>query len=1646
MQARCESLNVMEKTLGNVQPVETFCQPLLEAALKDAGYPLNVNTTWLRLYSPVADAFGVKTGGFKSKTFSLLQAALNNFDAEESEAGYYNAASGFITEPDARGHFERHATTLKIETFTQLCRGLDLGARYQAHLTSQLHPVDTVAEGVLRERYLRYQKDAFLAAAYLALVKGDVTDSDYALLLRVAEGEAAIMLGDKQVWYRAPCLMNLRLHDCLIIEPCVKYRYSDWFIAYIPDDPDHPIKRYANFSEFHNDLSARLKGAGKDRSANGSVTDTQMFFSRFIAYKDRPYYFRRLTELVVDAPPQPFATQWLGSEWGQVALGLAAPRLVPFSSLLGNPQPQVRVPVTDPQFHINADALGSPWAEIDLWPQRFEDLRKRMLADGRAQAISTADTDAAARAGRLQHYLNIGLFGVNLLAMAVPPLGVVMSQVMVGQLLYEVLEGAIELSEGDREAGWAHITDVLENVAQLAAGAAVFHFTVSPFIESLKSVQLPNGETRLWKPQLSGYEHTSPLPTARSTDELGLDRVGGRRLLSLEDKRYGVRQDPLTEKFYIEHPTRLNAYRPKLVENGSGAWNHELERPLEWQGVTLMRRLGPVVEGFSDEQLEHIRQVSGVEEATLRRMHVEGEPVPAMLLDTVRQFRAYDEAAQVAQGIGAGALSDALCSYAASLAVELPGWPSGKAIEAVSGAELSGPSVKYGDPQASGAQVLKVSRHDLMTGQLPQRIVDFLDEGQLDNLVGRQTPRTPQARVDAIRQQLQARAEFCRSRLMRSLYSSRQPIADTAVSLVQRDFKGLPTLMVRDLVAKARPAEKAQLDRGQRIPLRLAEQARRLQQQVRLNLAYEGLHMDAMANPDTEALALNSLANLPGWTDSLRLEVHDGGMEGTLRASFGPADAAERKVLVRVAEGHYQAFDARGQQLHGVNGLFGALQHALTDAHRNAIGLPHIGQGEQLRTRLIGKALSRDALRAVLGMQPERLPFFRWPWRVSDNRLGYPLSGRGRGTWRGQIEERVQALYRTMNPTQMAEYLRGRNLEDDRWLKALEAEQRQLDNVLSSWLVDGPRDRPTLRLRRKLYDVIKNAWAKSGEWDVDLSGNYRGQRIYLENPGMGAQIATLPALPGNFDHVTSLHLPGCGLTDQGAGFLSTFRRLRILNLDDNQLTQLPDACAQMSRLEGLDLSDNEVVLTEQAALQLRGLHRMEWLALQGNPLLLPVDISRMPRLRWLYLSGCGLSAWPVGVFASPRPREFLLELTGNHLTSIPDVAPGSERARILARTAVTREWLRPDVLAKLKVYLESVGLDPNRRFPPRGAQDSAHWMRGMTKEQWLDKQGVWNDLEEALDSEPFFDEIRKLSEHLEARPEAYKVDLTAKVWRMLEAMAGNEGLRERLFQMAVAPTTCVDAGAQLFNGMGVEVLLHEALSLANADLKRLELLALAKGKARLDELGRIAHARVSELVDQGRRFPEYDSDGGLVQQTDAAGNPVLGIDEVEIHMAYVTRLADRLELPWQTAMFYREPDVTDAMIEAAHSRVVALEHGDLLRDGIIDQPFWADYVQDTFANEFEAVSAKNEALIDLYEAQHELADNGDLSAQKKADLRQVIDTSTQVLGKSPSQVSPERVMSDDEFFADMADLGEERKNVLRTVTDRVMGREPQNRK
>lgn len=189
----------------------------------------------------------------------------------------------------------------------------------------------------------------------------------------------------------------------------------------------------------------------------------------------------------------------------------------------------------------------------------------------------------------------------------VPFLGELMLAYTSYQLLDGVFEGVVDLAEGHLAEAGEQAIGVLESIVQLGAFAAgatlgnIARVKLSAFVEGLKPVQLPNGQTRLWNPDPTPYRlPEQTLPTATRPDTQGLHPVGDRQLLRLDQQVFAVTQDPVSGQHQIRHPQRPQAYTPALAHNGDGAWVCETENPRQWQGAQLMRRIGHRTEGFSD--------------------------------------------------------------------------------------------------------------------------------------------------------------------------------------------------------------------------------------------------------------------------------------------------------------------------------------------------------------------------------------------------------------------------------------------------------------------------------------------------------------------------------------------------------------------------------------------------------------------------------------------------------------------------------------------------------------------------------------------------------------------------------------------------------------------------------------------------------------------------------------------------------------------------------------------------------------------------------------------------------------------------------------------------------------------------------------
>ncbi|ROM96105.1 dermonecrotic toxin domain-containing protein [Pseudomonas brassicacearum] len=1666
--------DALDKTLGELQKdINEFAEPLLVEALKQQlNLELDVKATSLRLYVPAKLGFGtIDTNASRLRHSTLLEAALHNFEEPETHAGAFRDGSGVFT-TDAEGAPQRHELT--VEKFAALCRTLDIGAQYQQHITALLRPIDAKARAILERQSIASERAAFNESALIAYLKKDITFDVYGKLQQVRDDQQNIQLGNRPLHSHRLSLMGFKLTGIVLFSavadpstikttfdslvPEHQRTMMEWshrlmllagqefeqfkllkaffangpsgmaeemfrrediheqsrldgtLIAYVPGDPDHPLKEYASFTDFMKELTSQLR-----------TSDYQQFFSRFVAKKDQGRFFSRVRERFTTFTWKQREPLDMGPWWRETA---------------------VENPDAEPITNVISG---------DLWPQLGRWRGDKAIADARQIAVPTDDEDRATRWSRLTSYLDIGWNVFSFGALLVPGLGEAVLAVMVGQMLFETMEGIEEWSKGDKEEAAAHLTGVMINFAQLAImaaghvlpGGAPAPVKPSSFIDQLKQVELPDGKTRLWKADLTPYAHDIILPKEAKPSEQGLYRHSEKDILKRENRYFVVSEDPHTGQPRLRHPNRPEAYQPKLAHNGAGAWKTKLDHPIEWDKTTLMRRMGPSVEGFSDATLEQIRIASGVEEDLLRRLHIISEPPPALMIDTIERFNAWVDVQKLPEQILVDEVPQAFVEQVPRLLTELRGWPTQKTIEVFEGPEHRGHSIKYGNIDASPANTLKITHAEIRAGKLPELAVKFADETDIRELLGQRISTDKQLRIEALKSRLAMHADTRRAGLFDTLNRRQQHTSNPQVLVLQDAFSGLPTSVAQELLASVDAEGLLKITEPSRIPLQLRERVLVALLELRVARAYEGLFLDSVDNVDTERLALHSLQVLPNWSENVRIEIRDASFDGPLRDSVGPADASVRKVLVS-EDGQYQARDDEDNHLHGPDNLYASVLHALPDVERNALGY-EINQGTQLRHAIQKAPLPRDSLSSLLADSPIRKPAYD----PATMKLRGGMQGITQGVRqlpaRLTPQERVRSIRPGWTEAEAQVYLEGGGSESsvEERASALEAEFNRLNANFQRWL-KSPTEAfgfsaagiAEWQSRNALYKAIRESWQRIGQRDVDSYGNLHGVVLDLEHVPLGRHLGTMPALEGNFNHVTRLNLNRTELIDAQVSFLDHFPRLRSLNLDNNPLTRLPHVIGRMRGLMELTLRGNRIVLDGQSVADLRNLTRLQTLDLQGNPLGRVPDIGQMRNLHSLYLADTGIRTWPDGLFSQPRFRHFYLDMQRNVITYIPLVAPGSVQAELMARTLLNREpqWLPEFDLQTLRQYIRSVGLDPDRPYPPRGVRDSLDWEEGMTRPEWVARQSIWNSVEDEFDSVPFFNQIRKLTEsvHFKNDP-AFRVDMTSKLWRMLEAMSKDSELRKNLFVLAKETTNCVDAGAQLFNAMGVEVLIHEAYELANPSLVEAELVLLARGKSRLDELSRIAHKNIAERLENNETFRVFDPE---------TGHYTGSIDEVETHLAYMTDLAGRLDLPWQSRdlQFRTHSGVTPQMIESAYRRVLSLEEGDLLCDSIIEQPFWESYVQGSNRSTFKAFRRRIDATTEFYTALERRETEPTLSTEEKARLKEDIRVLAAELGKQESEFAPGRIMTEEEYAAELSLIDAEMKALLKILTQQAMDR------
>jgi hypothetical protein len=1152
--------------------------------------------------------------------------------------------------------------------------------------------------------------------------------------------------------------------------------------------------------------------------------------------------------------------------------------------------------------------------------------------------------------------------------------GEVLLAVTAAQLLSQVYEGIASWSRGEQEQATDYLFDVIENLilmAAFAAGTAVVGKTfkvvrTSGFIERLRTVRLTGSRSRLWKPDLTAYHQSRALPRGLAPDDRGLRWVDGQAYLSINPNLYAVRPKSGTDLWEVLQPVGAgDEYLPLLETNNQGAWRHDSELVQEWDRLTLFRRFGYAHDDLSATTATQILAVSGLEDSVLRQTHIDRSSPPALLVDTVQRFRAdaaVTDFIEQMQTPSSAALADP--DLQLHLLTTSRDWPSNSAVSVinVAGSQTS----VYGSSTATEALTVRLSEDVLRKGQLQTSLLSALSTRQRESLLGT-TTTDPVAQATRLTQIVAEQAESKRQELFGRVYQRTEVPSNSRVTVLLGEYADLPARVAEELVRNAVTDEWDELDAA-KVPLRLAEEARRYQQVVRVSRAYEGLYLNGTGGDDTNRLVLDTLEHLPGWSGTPLVQILEWTGHGSV-ASIGSAQASER-LLVNAMADRFSVIEGRDGPLTTFakrtrEHYFQALWHGLSAQRKAALGVQADDAGAALREKVTQLALQRrTAIAQVLGAQPIR-PGYTSPMGLADSMVAASLANTALASGTDVTVRRAQELYPMHSPVQIHRLLNALGTNEILVLKKLELlrlEFLAIREALSSWVnrqtrhqaPDGPRLQVSRLSKFRAAQAIIRSWRKAPDIAQPDEGLFSTLTFVAEPLG------ELPRIVGDFSHVVRLVMDGVG---SGAGlnsFLHNFSHLRSLSLSGDHLARLPAALGRMPRLAHLDLSSNQIQLTAESVTQLEGMTGLQTLNLDFNPNLSRMpDFSKLQHLEKLSLRGTGIEQWPRGTSGLSSLR--LLDLRDNRIEGLPkEVFKGS--VALNRATRLHGNPLSSETLEKIASYQQKSGVsfgviasDYRRQsvLAVTSKGESAPWLAGKTPAESLPRRAVWDSLLASPGSSDFFNVLSHLTQAADFN--RIYPHFSQRVWNVLEAGAEDDRLRRSLFRLARTGRVSADGYSALFSEMEVQVLCFQARVAATSGVAPLErqLMNLLRGLFRLQEVEGLALADISTRTSTQPKIHEH---------------------ALEISLAYRVGLAERLDLPAQPrAMTGQWNVVSPAALDHAYQEVLKTERTDALLEWIINQGFWVEYLVASHGDQFAAVSDRTARALAQLEGQTELS-------------------------------------------------------------------------
>ena len=1606
-----ETQTQVEAIFERLVPVEKFAEPLIKTALAARGFSdidpqayglkhvrllsnavifaanqqLRLVDTLVRQLLPdilIPESLELNLVSSISR-HNLLHAALQNFDIDEVEASGFDPGSIIFSYKN--NTVVKHPT-LTPQLFASVCRDLNLGEQYQWHLNHVFAPVeDAFASSDVRSNAYKNKaslianvRHEFTAQLHMALMKRQVSNSTYGYLWRVLTTSATD-------WSRTPLrhstfeVMGFEVPGFIVLWPDKRTPGDDTpCTVYMQHAPHQVFYEFERFFEFKVKLYQWLKQPG---------------FANYMA----------------DCVPLRYRAEFIRR---------TGTKEVPWDSLLLRSPPIINEPAI---FNASRHILqaGDPFAVA--WSLQLSKIKD----DARMLAVPTGDQDSKSRLARQVAYLNAGLSVLPLVLGFVPVVGEVMFAFGLMQLGADIYHGVSAWRRNDRVSALHYLFDVAQNIALIAAPAAVKAFKPSPAVDALIPVTLQSGQKRLWRPDLRPYQRNPKFLEGVEPDTQGIYTRYNTDFIKLDDV-YAVSADRETGKGFIQHPTDPDAYTPTLRHNTRGRWTHELENPLQWTRSQLFTRLGPQAESLSPATAERIMQITGTNESVLRRVHMDNLAVPPLLADCIKRVRLCEKVQAFISEMSEGTYTNPdAAPLQLDVMTQLPGWPHDRILKVV---DIEGMTVKeYGHDLDSSAPRLQIAQAQIDKGDVLKVTLDGLSQAQINDLLADEVVGEV-AQLKALGHKIAEAAKMAEAQWVARLYNLAETVTPELAS-IKAQFPTLPVSVLEELVAHLTPPELLNMSQHKRLPLHILEEAREFTQALRVNRALEGLYYGPLSQADSNLLAWHTLPFMQGWPSEVPFVLRSRETDKVLSA-MGPAHTGLITTFYQSGSQYEHRVLSTGQSLKSAQ-LSHLVFQALSTAELDAMNIAPIERYTSFKSEITRIAAQRRSASAeLLGMHSIK-PWFTSPRRLADGRLGYTLGGRAGRLLPPEraplLNEMVSELYPLLTEDEMGQFLlrlRVGPVSATRALLQLKQELATLTATLDSWtdsqvwtqLSNGERVAVSKHIKRAMSQSLIRAWRRQTP-RVTVE-HHLGYELNLDR----WPVDSLPPLTADFSHVIALHvshLTGGG----GKEFLGGFKNLRLLSLTNNHLTELPSVIGRMHELRELNVQGNQMLINDSAAATLSALTQLKSLNLTGNTISGTLSVHRMINLQHLMLRHTGIQTWPEGI--QTLTRLHTLDLRNNAISHIP------ERVLTPAWTAINRVTslhdnpLSADSLRRLERYRQEYGVSlgiTSRRQHVVPARGIFQWAAHPNTQQ----ASQWSALRDMSGSADFFRVIEDLT--TSSQYAHTRADLTRRVWRLLSAAHDSERLRTRLFALAAHPRTCADGIAMIFADMELSVQVLQAETSINTEQK---LLNLGRGLFRIEVLDahvlgvieqriealnneRMVYVRqLQELSDQQspalatQALADMDpvAQQGIAYRLGteegyrlaAALSPVrlqeqiARLDPLEIQMYYHVKLAGALELPARpTSMrFANVANVTTAELSAAKQHVFDQEKTAALINSIEKQQFWGDFLQKKYPDAFSGEQqAHQERMDDIYTNREALSNEEYLlQSQAVADSR-----------------------------------------------------------